>query len=195
MFYFMLNISNSKKIILLIATCTTIFVVGGFFIYKTKHSPNPENSLPASIGNSGAEIGADDELIKAPEHLSNTAAQNNGATGENKKNNNIAGNQEKNTPENQVSAALIVGDKKYETSVPENSSVYDLMEKLQKESDFRFSGKNYPELGFFVEEINGKKNNPQNSQYWIYYINGQEANLGVSAMKVKQGDIITWKYE
>jgi hypothetical protein len=196
-YFFMFSFFSAKKIIFLVAACAVIVAVGGFFIYKNHNSvpKNPEKSLPASIGNLSEKIGAFNEQIKAHEQSFNPAAQNNGATGENEKNNNIAVSQEENTPENRISAALFVGDKKYETSVSGNSSVYDLMEKLQKETDFRFSGKNYPEFGFFVEEINGVKNNPRNFQYWIYYINGQEANMGISAMKLKQGDIIVWKYE
>lgn len=192
----MLNFSRPKKIILLVIACAIIIAVGGVFVYKTKHNPvaeNPESSLPASIGN----LSLGTEVLEQPSDLpaglpeEGAIAQNNGGgeeTGDIRE-------EEKTAPENQTSVALFVGDKKYATSVPENSNVYDLMEKLQKETDFRFSGKNYSGLGFFVEEINGIKNNPKDSQYWIYYVNGQEANLGISAMKVKQGDIIMWQYQ
>ena len=46
-----------------------------------------------------------------------------------------------------------------------------------------------------MEEINGLKNNPQENKYWIYYLNGKSAKLGISTQVVKPGDVIEWKFE
>ena len=202
----MLKTSQLKKLALIVIfSLAVIFIAGAFFIYKTGRISNKnfQNSLPASINNLSSGIEAADKQVEAPEQTSNPSvglpegsavAQSNGNGSGNNKNSGAV-NQEESAPANQISVALFVGDKKYEISVPENSSVYELMEKLQQETDFRFSGKNYPEMGFFVEEINGIKNNPKNSQYWIYYVNNKSANQGISGLKIKQGDIIMWKYE
>jgi hypothetical protein len=45
-----------------------------------------------------------------------------------------------------------------------------------------------------VEEIGGLKSDQQNGKYWIYYINGKSAKLGISTQIVKPGDLIEWKY-
>ena len=66
------------------------------------------------------------------------------------------------------------------------------MDKLQAESDFRYSGKNYSSLGFFVEEVNGVKNT---NKYWVYYLNGVSAKAGISTQKINSGDNIKWSYE
>lgn len=67
------------------------------------------------------------------------------------------------------------------------------MNILQKESDFSFKGKEYSSLGYFVEEINRNKGTP--GKYWIYYVNGKEASVGISKYILKNGDIIKWSQE
>ena len=66
------------------------------------------------------------------------------------------------------------------------------MEKLKSEGKINFVEKNYTGMGKFIESINGIKNGEKN---WIYYVNGQKANIGVSNYKIKNGDIVSWKYE
>jgi hypothetical protein len=90
---------------------------------------------------------------------------------------------------------LFIGDKKYEIKMKEGSTVYDLMAGLKERGDFDFKGVGSSGLGFFVEEINGIKNNPGNNTYWLYYINDKPASVGISNYKLMPGDIITWKYE
>ena len=48
-------------------------------------------------------------------------------------------------------------------------------------------------MGKFIETINGVKGN--GDQNWIYYVNGQKAQVGVSNYKIKPGDVVSWKYE
>lgn len=76
-------------------------------------------------------------------------------------------------------------------AVTSTSTVYELM----KNSQINFKTKTFPGMGEFVEEINGLKNDTQAGKYWIYYVNGESAKLGISTQIVKPNDIITWKYE
>ncbi|MBI3335244.1 MAG: DUF4430 domain-containing protein [Candidatus Portnoybacteria bacterium] len=95
-----------------------------------------------------------------------------------------------------ILATLIANQKTYQVGISENSSAYDLMKKASEQYEFSFNGKEYPGLGFFVETINGVKNNEKgDGKYWIYYINGEEAQAGISNYIVKSGDEILWKYE
>lgn len=107
---------------------------------------------------------------------------------------------EKNTPtpaeqKNKVETKIFleVNETKYETNTETPISIYDFMKKLQSENKITFSGKYYSGMGEFVEEINGIKNSDGN--YWIYYVNSQKANIGISNYKVNSGDIVSWKYE
>lgn len=89
---------------------------------------------------------------------------------------------------------LYVQGEKYETQVLPGASAYDLMLSLQNQARLKFSGENHSGLGFFLKEINGIKNNPKTGEFWIYYINGKSASIGVSVYNLKPGDIISWKY-
>lgn len=91
-------------------------------------------------------------------------------------------------------AVMLIDGLKYEAEIKPGSSVYDLMNLLKTENKINFSGKNYSGLGFFVEEINGLKNNSAGKN-WLYYTNGKPAPVGISNYLINNNDIIEWKYE
>lgn len=97
----------------------------------------------------------------------------------------------------QLSVTLKTFDRTYTLKFQLGTTLLEAMRQLaaRSEQPFMFSGKEYSSLGFFVDEINGIKNDPGNGKYWIYYINGQTAQIGISNYKLIQGDIIEWKYE
>lgn len=97
--------------------------------------------------------------------------------------------------ENLIDFTLEVLGENYSGKIKEGESVYQAMQNLTLDSkkSFLFKIKEYPSLGIFVEEINGVKNSF--NKYWIYYINGEEAQVGISNYILKSGDIITWKLE
>ncbi|MFA6393188.1 MAG: DUF4430 domain-containing protein [Candidatus Paceibacterota bacterium] len=97
--------------------------------------------------------------------------------------------------ERNIKVSLIVQDKKYETEVKEEATVYDAMKSIEsvKENNFSFKTKEYPGLGIFVDGINGMMG--KSGQYWIYYVNDKEASVSVSKYVLKSGDIINWKRE
>ena len=77
--------------------------------------------------------------------------------------------------------------------IPGETSVYNFMDRLRSEGKITFTDKTYSGMGKFIEEINGLKNN--GNQSWIYDVNEIEAQVGVSNYKINKGDIISWKYE
>lgn len=87
---------------------------------------------------------------------------------------------------------LSVDGQIYRGSIKDGATILDAMRALAS-SNFAFTGRDYPSLGFFVESINGKKN--ANGFYWILYINGKSSDLGVSQAKIRDGDQVEWKYE
>jgi hypothetical protein len=96
-----------------------------------------------------------------------------------------------------LSATLQTPERIYNLKFQPGTTLLEAMRQLtaRSEQPFMFSGREYPSLGFFVEKINGKKNDPPNGKYWIYYINGQSAQTGISNYQIRQNDIIEWKYE
>ncbi|HAT03228.1 MAG TPA: hypothetical protein DCS29_00415 [Candidatus Magasanikbacteria bacterium] len=100
-------------------------------------------------------------------------------------------------PEYTNPVRMIVNGETYTIELKDNMTVYDLMLTLSADSKkpFLFETKEYPGMGHFVESINDLKQNPKEDRYWIYYINGESAKVGISNYIINQGDIIEWKYE
>ena len=87
---------------------------------------------------------------------------------------------------------LEINGQKYQSEIIGEVSIADFMDKLKNEGKISFIEKTYVGMGKFIENINGIKNGEKN---WIYYVNGQKANIGISNYKINQGDIVSWKYE
>lgn len=101
-----------------------------------------------------------------------------------------------NVATNTLTATLEVNNQMYTLVYTNGDSLYTTMEELQANTDFRFSGRNFGRsLGYFVEEINGVKNDNRAGKYWVYSINGEKAKIGVSNYLLKSNDLITWTYE
>ena len=99
----------------------------------------------------------------------------------------------KNVATKEIEINFIAGAKNYSLSVPVGSTVYDAMNMLASSTNFSFSATLYSGLGYFVDEINGIKN--QNGSYWTLYVNGTYSNVGASTYVLRNGDIIDWKYQ
>jgi len=97
--------------------------------------------------------------------------------------------------ENPIQTTISIENQSYKIPVAEKSTVYDVMQKLASEQKITVTMKDFSGMGYFVEEINGTKNDNQLGKYWIYYINGQAAKIGISSYILKNNDSITWKYE
>jgi len=93
---------------------------------------------------------------------------------------------------NVVSVTLNVFNKNYLINIEEGANIYDAMKSIS-DSSFSFKVKEYSGLGYFVEEINGIKGSP--GKYWIFYVNGKEASVGILNFILKDGDIIRWSQE
>ncbi|MBI2610963.1 DUF4430 domain-containing protein [Candidatus Kaiserbacteria bacterium] len=78
-------------------------------------------------------------------------------------------------------------------TVDSEGTVLETMNARAVEGELSFSGRDFPGLGFFVEEINGKRN--ANGFYWILRINGELSDRGVSQAVVSSGDLVEWRYE
>lgn len=75
-----------------------------------------------------------------------------------------------------------------------DSTVFSLLEDLSQKKDFEISYKIYPEMGVFVESINGEKNGTD-GKYWQYWVNGELPMVAANNFQVKPGDIVEWKFE
>lgn len=94
-----------------------------------------------------------------------------------------------------ISAVLFVQGQEYKLAVPRGSTVHDFMDTASTTLGLRFQGRDFGGIGFFVEEINGIFQDQSQKMYWIYSINGQKSQVGVSQYRLQAGDIISWSYE
>lgn len=101
----------------------------------------------------------------------------------------------KTADQNPVAVSIEINDQKYPLSVPEKSTAYDAMNKLVADKKITAVFNKFSGLGYFVDEIDGIKTDKSQGKYWIYYLNGKPAQLGISQYILKKNDSITWKYE
>lgn len=94
-----------------------------------------------------------------------------------------------------IEAILKAGNNTYTISISEDSSIYDAMTRLSASSSplLTFKAKEYPGIGYFVEEINGIKN--ADGKYWTLYVNGKYSTVGASDYKLSSEDRVEWRYE
>lgn len=105
---------------------------------------------------------------------------------------------DKNFPESEIDVALKINtgedSYKYSKKAEEGISVFDLMKKISEEEGFSFKYQE-SDLGAFVEEIKGVKNDTSSNMYWMFYINDKMAEVGASQYVLKDNDTVEWKYE
>lgn len=94
-----------------------------------------------------------------------------------------------------LQAKLQILENSYTLDIQKEHSAYELMRVAQEQGLITFGAKGYSGMGFFIESINGVSNDNRKGTYWIYYINGKKAQLGVSSYIVQPEDIIKWNYE
>lgn len=73
-------------------------------------------------------------------------------------------------------------------------TAFDLLVKLEHEGKLTMEAKQ-TNLGAFIEELNGVRNNEREGEYWFLYRNGQSANVGASALVIAPNETIEWRYE
>jgi hypothetical protein len=85
--------------------------------------------------------------------------------------------------------------KKFENiKLGEEKTVFDLLKKVTQENNLEFSFKEYPDLGVFIESIGNIRNDSERNLWWQYWVNGECAQAGASLYKLKNGDVVEWKY-
>lgn len=82
----------------------------------------------------------------------------------------------------------------YEVELNKEQTVYDLLKKASADHNFSLRATDYS-FGVFIEEIAGVANAPQESKYWLYYLNGKLSSKGASIQKLENGDIVLWRHE
>jgi hypothetical protein len=96
-----------------------------------------------------------------------------------------------------IKVKLLVNDSKtqttYDKDLPVGSTAFDLLEQSSQTNNFSLSYQQ-SQMGVFVDEIAGVKNDNSANKFWLYKVNGKLANVGASSYKIKDGDVVEWYY-
>lgn len=99
---------------------------------------------------------------------------------------------EPSAPTSASNAKIVVNGSEYDIFA-DGESLYEIMKNLSEQNPqkFYFKTKTYGGLGEYVDEINGIA--PPVGKYWIFYVNGDMSDVGISTFVPKEGDLIEWK--
>lgn len=181
-------IKNKKKIIIAVITIIILFLS---IFFSIRNSQNNLRSDGSSLGQ---------EVSKNTYEPLETSLRSGGV--EEKINNTrtmarVPSEQktqkEETDNQNTKSIVVVAGDTKINLFFSNDISLYEILTQAKNRNQLLFEGKNYPGLGFFVTDIGSL--HASDGKSLLYYINGEKANVGVSAYLLKDKDIIEWKLE
>ena len=89
--------------------------------------------------------------------------------------------------------SMIAGGPAVQLEFNAGESLFQVMKDAELFNKLTFVGKNYPALGFFVTEINDLKHGDGGNL--LYYVNGEEAQVGVLDYFPRNGDVVEWKLQ
>ncbi|MDO8509688.1 MAG: DUF4430 domain-containing protein [bacterium] len=88
---------------------------------------------------------------------------------------------------------LQVLDTAINSETKSGTNVIDAMKKMQADNQITFSGREFPNLGFFISTINGQSEDRTQGLYWFLYVNDKSGNIGASQYIIKPNDKIEWR--
>lgn len=84
--------------------------------------------------------------------------------------------------------------KEYQIEISDNSTVFSLLEELALRESFEIEKTLYPEMGVFVNSIDGFEGGTDN-KWWQYWVNGKLSEVAADKKSVEGEDIIEWRFE
>jgi hypothetical protein len=81
----------------------------------------------------------------------------------------------------------------YELTGVQDYTVLDVLQKASEDYDIALEVQD-SEFGAFVQSLSGKTGG-DDGKYWMYYVNGEMAPLGVGEQIANDGDQIEFKFE
>ena len=90
---------------------------------------------------------------------------------------------------------LVIEGDKILHSFDEGENLFEVMTEMQDLQKLTFKSKDFSGLGSYIYSINNISEDRGKGLYWIYYVNGKKANVGVSNYVLKEDDQIKWQLE
>ena len=95
----------------------------------------------------------------------------------------------------ELSVTLKIADKSFPLKVKKGTTGFEMMEMAKKDGKIEYKATKYEGMGYSIDEINGQASNSKENMYWSFYLNNKLAPVGISDYKLKDGDVIEWRFE
>ncbi|MFA6525227.1 MAG: DUF4430 domain-containing protein [Patescibacteria group bacterium] len=109
----------------------------------------------------------------------------------------VQNSNEANIADVQINADLVITmdgqSTAYATTIPNYSSVLDVLRKSAADNNLALDTQE-SSYGVYVNGLAGKTGG-DNNKYWLYYVNGESATIGVADYIINEGDSIEFKFE
>ena len=80
-------------------------------------------------------------------------------------------------------------------ALPVDATAFDKLKKVTTDNNLELKYKDYGgDLGVLIETIGDKTNDVKTNTFWEYWVNNNHAPVGAGSYKLKNGDIVEWKY-
>lgn len=91
------------------------------------------------------------------------------------------------------SLTLITGSTKTTLTFTEGQTFFEILNSKENLNKIKFKGMDYTGIGFFITDIGELHSG--GGKYLLYYVNGVQADSGISIYKPKVNDVVEWKLE
>ena len=78
--------------------------------------------------------------------------------------------------------------------VNQEGAAFNVLIAAQNYPCYNFKYKYYRRYGAFITSMCNVENDKINSVYWMFYVNGHEATVGVSIYTVQPNDVLEMRY-
>ena len=75
-----------------------------------------------------------------------------------------------------------------------NKTAFDVLLAAQRQTCYNFKYARDPKFGVFITSICGVSNENTLHNYWMFYVNGERAQVGVSSYQISPNDMIQMRY-
>lgn len=164
--------NKTVKIIIQIVIVVAVVSGGAYFYLKTKNNVVPPPDNQAALNGSGENASDTIPVLSVSEILVPSGPD-----------------------VNLLIISLAADDFLYtESEAKSGQTALALLEQAAQELEVEVKTKNYGEMGTLVEQIDSLANG-QDNKYWIYYVNGEMAQVGADKYVLKGGDKVEWRFE
>jgi hypothetical protein len=85
--------------------------------------------------------------------------------------------------------------KSYHVQWEPDLTVLAAMERAAKTSGLEFRHRHSGEMAFLDAIGSTRNETARNGRSWIYHVNGEQADVGFGARKLKPGDVVLWRFQ